>query len=121
MSEQLNAEDYAGGEIVLVGAGPGDAGLLTLKGLQQIQQAEVVLYDQLVSKEVLNLVRRDAEVRRPRQGRRDRLAIGEGLVRLVDFKTGRAPQTEDDIPIPHLRQMAAKSTPLAWAAIAATA
>lgn len=61
MSEQLNAEDYAGGEIVLVGAGPGDAGLLTLKGLQQIQQAEVVLYDQLVSPEVMNLVRRDAE------------------------------------------------------------
>jgi uroporphyrin-III C-methyltransferase/precorrin-2 dehydrogenase/sirohydrochlorin ferrochelatase len=61
MEQQLNAESYAGGEIVLVGAGPGDAGLLTLKGLQQIQQAEVVLYDQLVSKEVLNLVRRDAE------------------------------------------------------------
>ena len=61
MADQLQADDYAGGEIVLVGAGPGDAGLLTLKGLQQIQQAEVVLYDQLVSPEVLNLVRRDAE------------------------------------------------------------
>lgn len=61
MDQQLTAESYAGGEIVLVGAGPGDAGLLTLKGLQQIQQAEVVLYDQLVSAEVLNLVRRDAE------------------------------------------------------------
>ncbi len=61
LADELAQSEQQGGEIVLVGAGPGDAGLLTLKGLQQIQQAEVVLYDQLVSPEVLNLIRRDAE------------------------------------------------------------
>lgn len=49
------------GEVALVGAGPGDAGLLTLKGLQRIQEADVVLYDALVSEQVLELVRRDAD------------------------------------------------------------
>ncbi|MDR0217951.1 MAG: siroheme synthase CysG [Enterobacteriaceae bacterium] len=49
------------GELALVGAGPGDPGLLTLKGLQVIQQADVVLYDHLVSEEILELVRRDAD------------------------------------------------------------
>lgn len=49
------------GFVTLVGAGPGDAGLLTLHGFQALQSADVVLYDQLVSKDVLQLIRRDAE------------------------------------------------------------
>ncbi|WES89354.1 siroheme synthase CysG [Dickeya fangzhongdai] len=61
LEQQLAQPDIQQGEVALVGAGPGDAGLLTLRGLQVIQQADVVLYDHLVSDEVLDLVRRDAE------------------------------------------------------------
>lgn len=48
------------GRVTLVGAGPGDAELLTLKAVRALQSADVVLYDDLVLPEVLDLARREA-------------------------------------------------------------
>ena len=49
------------GSVVLVGAGPGDAGLLTLNALRALNEADVILHDRLVSDAVLAMARRDAE------------------------------------------------------------
>lgn len=49
------------GKVYLVGAGPGDPGLITVKGLRLIQQADVIVYDRLIPHELLDAARPDAE------------------------------------------------------------
>lgn len=49
------------GKVILVGAGPGDAGLLTVKGKRELQRAEVVVFDRLVDEEIMKLIPEGAE------------------------------------------------------------
>lgn len=79
--EALEARQPAAGpgQVVLVGAGPGDAELLTLKAVRALQSADVILYDDLVPPEILELGRREAE----------RISVGK--------RGGRASCRQDDI------------------------
>ncbi|MCZ8375373.1 MAG: siroheme synthase CysG [Beijerinckiaceae bacterium] len=61
ISESRLAAGTSGGRVTLVGAGPGDADLLTIKAVRALQSADVILFDDLVSDAVLELARREAK------------------------------------------------------------
>lgn len=60
--DRVDAQALSTGRVALVGAGPGDPELITLRGLNLLRRADVVFYDNLVSRDLLARARRDAEV-----------------------------------------------------------
>ena len=74
------------GKVYLVGAGPGDAGLLTLRGAELLQRADVVVYDSLVNRELLALAPEAAEIIFGGKRPRDRAIPQEELNQLLAEK-----------------------------------
>jgi uroporphyrin-III C-methyltransferase / precorrin-2 dehydrogenase / sirohydrochlorin ferrochelatase len=84
-----DASGKAEGRVTLVGAGPGDPDLLTVKALRALQDADVVFYDELVSPEVLDRARRDAS--RIAVGRRvGRPGIGQDAINKLMIEAARS-------------------------------
>jgi uroporphyrin-III C-methyltransferase/precorrin-2 dehydrogenase/sirohydrochlorin ferrochelatase len=79
------------GRVTLVGAGPGDPDLLTIKALRALQDADVVFYDELVSAEVLDRARRDA-ARLPVGRRVGKPGIGQDAINILMIEAARSGQ-----------------------------
>ena len=50
------------GKVYIIGAGPGDPGLITVKGLRCLKEADVVIYDHLVSEEIIRQAKESARL-----------------------------------------------------------
>ena len=86
-----NALGKAKGHVTLVGAGPGDPDLLTIKALRALQDADVVFYDELVSSEILDRVRRDAS-RIPVGRRVGKPGIGQDAINKLMIEAAKSGQ-----------------------------
>jgi uroporphyrin-III C-methyltransferase / precorrin-2 dehydrogenase / sirohydrochlorin ferrochelatase len=79
------------GHVALVGAGPGDPDLLTIKALRALQDADIIFYDDLVSQEILDRSRRDA-ARVPVGKRRGQPGVGQDEINRRLIEAARAGQ-----------------------------
>src|SRR5436190_4100645 len=98
LNEISDASAFAGGEegramghVTLVGAGPGDPDLLTVKALRALQDADVVFYDELVAPDVLDRARRDA-ARVPVGRRVGKPGIGQDAINSLLVEAARSGQ-----------------------------
>jgi uroporphyrin-III C-methyltransferase/precorrin-2 dehydrogenase/sirohydrochlorin ferrochelatase len=85
------ASGQAEGRVTLVGAGPGDPDLLTVKALRALQDADVVFYDELVSPEILDRARRDAS-RVPVGRRAGKPGIGQDAINKLMIAAAKSGQ-----------------------------
>ena len=85
------ASGRAEGRVTLVGAGPGDPDLLTIKALRALQDADVIFYDELVSPEILDRARRDAS-RVPVGRRVGKPGIGQDAINKLMIEAARSGQ-----------------------------
>jgi uroporphyrin-III C-methyltransferase / precorrin-2 dehydrogenase / sirohydrochlorin ferrochelatase len=79
------------GRVMLVGAGPGDPDLLTIKALRALQDADIVFYDELVSPEILDRARRDA-ARVPVGRRVGKPGIGQDAINKLLIEAAKSGQ-----------------------------